>query len=340
MIRSHSIPLIFLTLIYGAILAVVAGVNHFGADNWWLGAFNLYLPQVFWAVPALLLGLALLGKGRWVWLPVLYLAWVLGPIMGLRWSPQDPPELGSVRIRVMTCNAKFGMRDPAELQREIRRYQPQLVLLQDSPGLSAGWAEALFKGWQIRTSGQFVLASKFPLGPAEILKVAIPHGHEAFLRCQVKLGGTAVTVFNVHFQSPRESLNAFRSDRSGLDAAAELEQNAAVRLEQAQVVAELVRSEPGPVIVAGDFNSPETSRVCATLREAGLADAFSAGGRGYGYTYGHFLLQHRLPWLHLSWMRIDHIMVDSRTGVWRCWSGTDKASDHRPVFADLWLSKS
>jgi endonuclease/exonuclease/phosphatase family metal-dependent hydrolase len=36
-------------------------------------------------------------------------------------------------------------------------------------------------------------------------------------------------------------------------------------------------------------------------------------------------------------MRIDHIMTSAGIRAWRCWVGTRKASDHRPVIADLAL---
>ena len=117
----------------------------------------------------------------------------------------------------------------------------------------------------------------------------------------------------------------------------QLENNVEARFTQAQALSEYLRQEIGPVIVAGDLNSPDDSRVCATLRSAGLHDAFAQGGKGYGYTYGHFLLQHRLPAFDFSWMRIDHIMMSSQFQSRRCWTGTGKASDHRPVIADLVL---
>ena len=101
---------------------------------------------------------------------------------------------------------------------------------------------------------------------------------------------------------------------------------------------EYLQTEQGPVIVAGDLNAPEASLVCATLKEAGLRDAFSEGGTGYGYTYGHLLFKNRLPWLRISWMRIDHIMLNSRFSAQRCWTGSGQASDHRPVIADLVLN--
>jgi len=331
-----------LMVLYALVLLVIAGVNRAGAEHWWLGALNLYLPQALWALPALpLLLLSPLAGRYWPWLPALCLAWVLGPIMGLCWSPRRPPAAGAQPpLRVLTCNAKFGLRDTRALFRDIVRYRPEVVLLQDANGLLASPLGRFFQGWQVRASGQYVIASRHPLSAAELLPGPAADGRPVVLRCQVDLGGTRVTLYNAHFQSPRDSLNAFRTSPDGwhpLDAIQDLERNAAVRLEQALLLRDRVAAETGPVLLAGDLNSPEPSRVCATLKEAGLTDAFSAGGRGYGYTYGHFLLQRRAPWLHLSWMRLDHIMAGPRLRVLRCWVGTGKASDHRPVIADLEL---
>jgi endonuclease/exonuclease/phosphatase (EEP) superfamily protein YafD len=116
-----------------------------------------------------------------------------------------------------------------------------------------------------------------------------------------------------------------------------LENNVEARVTQVQALQGYIRQEQGPVIVAGDLNSPDASQVCATLRGVGLHDAFAEGGKGYGYTYGHFLLQHRLPALNVSWIRIDHFMMSSQFQARHCWTGTGDASDHRPVIADLVL---
>jgi len=328
-------------VIYGVALAGIASLNHLGAEHCWLGALNLYLPQAMWAVPGLLLlALSPMAGRNWMWLPALSLVWVLGPIMGLRWSAQRRPGPATAPVlRVLTCNAKFGIRDSAELLNDIVRYQPEVVLLQDADGLLKSSVGTFFETWCVRSFGQFVIASRLPLSGTEVHRFSSPSGGFAFLRCQVNRGGSAITLYDVHFQSPRDSLNAFRTDREGkwhpLDAIKELEENAAVRLRQAEALRDLVEKESCPVILGGDLNSPESSRVCAALRAAGLRDAFSEGGRGYGYTYGHFLFQHRIPWLRLSWMRLDHIMTSPRMHVWRCWVGNGMASDHRPVIADI-----
>ena len=335
--------LLILIAAHGVLLAVLTWVNHVGAEHWWLGALNLYLPQVFWAVPAAVLLLFSLRAGRhWAWLPLLYLAWVLGPIMGFCWSRRTPPgPMAGPSLRVMTCNAKYGKRDSLELLKDIQRYRPDLVLLQDANGCLQGAPGTFFASWNVYYFDQFVIASRLPLASATLREMPCLTGTQAFFRAQLKLGGRTVTLYNVHFQSPRDSLNAFRTEKGGrwdpLNAIQDLEHNAAMRLAQAQGLRDLVRAERNPVIIAGDLNSTDASRVCATLREAGLRDAFAAGGRGYGYTYGHFLLEHRLPWLRMSWMRIDHIMAGGGITPWHCWVGTGRASDHRPVFADLAL---
>lgn len=329
-----------LVALYALGLLVLSGVNQFGAERWWFGALNLYLPQVVWAVPsALLLAAALLARSRWAWAAALCLVWVLGPIMGFHWAwPRSARAGARPPVRVMTCNAKYGPHDGRELLKEIDRHQPQLVLLQDAWGILKGPLAASFRGWHVCSFEQYVIASRGPITGVKVLWADYPGGRLPVLRCVADLGGIPVACYSVHLQSPRESLNAFRPDRGPwrpLEAIEELEQGARVRYLQAQGVRRLVAAETGAVLVAGDLNSPEASQVCATLEEAGLRDAFSQGGRGYGYTYGHLLLRYRLPWVRWSWMRLDHIMASRQFQVLRSWAGTRKASDHRPVLADL-----
>ncbi len=335
--------LLLLIFSYGAILAAITALNRFGADRWWFGALDLYLPQAMWLVPAVLLTFYSLRVARhWLWMPGLCALWVLGPIMGFCWSPQAPPEpADTLSVRIMTCNAKYGKHDIAALIGDIARYGPDVVLLQDAGGSLSSPLGDCFRKWNVRSFGQYVIASRLPLSEAEVRWIAFPGEKQTCLRCRLHIGATAITIYNVHFQSPREGLNAFRTARKRPwylpEAIQQLENNAEARLAQARAIREFVRQEQGPVIVAGDLNSPDPSQVCLTLRDAGLHDAFAEGGRGYGYTYGHFLLQHRLPWLQASWMRIDHIMLSAQLQSWHCRTGTGKASDHRPVIADLIL---
>jgi endonuclease/exonuclease/phosphatase (EEP) superfamily protein YafD len=322
-------------------------MNLLGADRWWFGVLNLYLPQVIWAAPGLFLTVSMLiVNRRWIWAPLLCVAWVFGPLMGLCWSPPFSTGRGETTVRVMTCNVKFGSRDISSLRADIDRYRPDLVLLQDATGMMNSPLDDYFREWYVRYYGQFVIASRAPLVDAEVEWLNFPGQVErqACLRCRINVAGTVITFYNVHLHSPREALSEVWADlrrpRFFSYAINHLENNAAARLIQARTLGTLLRRETGAVMVAGDLNAPDTSQVCAILRDVGLKDAFAERGRGYGYTYGHFLLPGP-PWLpRFSFIRIDHIMTTSQMQAVRCWTGNADASDHRPVFADLVVKRN
>jgi endonuclease/exonuclease/phosphatase (EEP) superfamily protein YafD len=244
----------------------------------------------------------------------------------------------------MTWNAKYGNHGSLAtlaLMSEIDGNKPAVVLLQDAGGVLNGPLGVYFSTWNVRSSGQYLIASRLPLGELQELRMSFPGEEHTCVRTRVQVGGTTVTLYNVHLQTPRWGLNAFRETRRRPwflpKAIQQLENNVEARLTQVRALQEYVRQEQGPVILAGDLNSPDASQVCTALRGVGLHDAFAEGGTGYGYTYGHLLLQHRVPGFNLSWMRIDHIMMSSQFLSRSCRAGTGQASDHRPVIADLML---
>jgi vancomycin resistance protein VanJ len=339
--------LLSLTGIYISFLAAITILNSVGADRFWVGALNFYLPQLMYALPGVVLSILLFRAGSpWGWLPLVCVFWVLGPLMGLKLPLKSADAApGHQRVRVMTWNIKYGYYDLAPLIAELTLSRPDVVLFQDAVGAMDGPLGDYFGDWQVRSRGQYVIASRFPLSEAE--EQELPYfgsKEEKFLRCRMYLGPTAVTLYNVHFMTPRRSLNAFRAARHQPwylpEAIQRLKHNVRTRFLQAATIFAHLGQEEGPVIVAGDFNSPDPSLVCDTLRNAGLHDSFAERGTGYGFTYGQLLLKHRLPWLQLSWMRIDHIMLSPAFVTERCWTGTGSASDHRPVVADLILNPS
>lgn len=342
--RNATFWLFCLTGLYAAVLAAITVVNRFGADNWWFGALNLFLPQAIWAVPGVVLTLLFLrAKRTWVWVPLLCLVWVVGPVMGLCWPLHSPPASADhPPMRIMTWNVKYRKHENSAhvaLIGDIERHRPDVVLLQEAQGSQNGILDEYFRTWHVRSFGQFIIASRLPLSESEVCQLSSPGKETSFLRCKLYSGATVITLYNVHFQSPREGLNAFRSVKKRPwylpEAIQRFEYNVSVRLSQARSLLEFLRQEQGPVIVAGDLNSPDASLACWGLRGVGLHDAFAEGGKGYGYTYGHNLLQHRLPWFRIPWMRIDHVMLSPHLQTLRSWTGTMAASEHRPVIADV-----
>ena len=336
--------LLLLNGLYALLLISITLFNRLGPDRFWLGALNFYLPQAMWAVPGVVLLILTLRLDRdWAVLPLLCVAYVFGPIMGYKWSlPPTGTEAAGTAVRVMTWNIKYGKHDLAPLIAELQRCRPDVVLFQDAVHATTGPLADYFWNWQVLSYGQYLIASRYPLSSAQVREFPYLDKRKGnFLRCKLLVGKSEVSLYNIHFKTPRRGLNAFRQakhDAWYLPVAIErFDTNVDVRRAQAEAVAGYLADEKGPVIVAGDFNSPSNSLVCETLKDAGLRDAFDERGNGYGYSYGHFLLKNRLPWLRLSWMRIDHIMATSPMIPRRCWVGTGAASDHRPVVADFIL---
>lgn len=321
--------------------AFLALGNQVGAERFWLLAFVQYLPYPVHLAPALLACASALALGRaWRLLAMTALVLVVWPVMGLELHAGEPPH-GRQRLRVMTYNIKASLAalKPdgfARLAREVALHDPDILFAQDAHEPSAvrrlvpSPIEAVFGARQRYVHGQYTIASRYPLRDCAPGVTAAGQASEAFVRCTADIGGIAVDLFAVHLRTPRQALVATR--REALDGIDDLQQNVADRMAQARDVAAAVRASRRPVILGGDLNAPEASLVVRTLLDAGLRDAFSSAGSGYGYSYGH-----ALPRPGFSFLRIDHVLVGPGIGVAGCDVGGADASQHRPVIADLLL---
>jgi endonuclease/exonuclease/phosphatase (EEP) superfamily protein YafD len=308
-------------------------------DVWWLELLR-YVPYPVFLLPAVLaLALSFALGRRWRFAAALALGLVLTVIMGLAvgWA-----DAGSVRVRVMTYNVKAWLAEHqnggfAALAWEVALQDPDILVMQDAGELSAAHdenpqtASPVFAGRQVYAAGQYIVASRFPLRACHVAQ--IPYGGEehTYVRCIVTPRGIDVDLVTAHLKSPRDGLNATRHERlEGLD---DWRRNFSHRLTQATRLAADVSVRQRPLILAGDLNAPESSPVVQRLLDHGLRDAFSSAGRGYGYTHGHSLKP------HISFLRIDHILVSREIGVYDSFTGGKDASEHRPVISDLLLQR-
>jgi endonuclease/exonuclease/phosphatase (EEP) superfamily protein YafD len=90
----------------------------------------------------------------------------------------------------------------------------------------------------------------------------------------------------------------------------------------------LLTAEPGPLVVVGDCNATEHSRVYKQLTASRLRSAHDDRGRGYATTWpnGHYLCP---P------IRIDQAFVSPEVEVERIVEGRGHGSDHKPLIVDL-----
>lgn len=312
--------------IYFALLATITISNLVGPDLWWLGSVNLYLPQVIWAVPGVVLLLLAIRIGWRGLLPsILCLLWVAGPIMGYNFPTHAATRhAGQVRIRILTYNVKSGRRDANEEAEEIVRAQPDLIQFQDGDEVLETTVRDVLAGYEVQHVDQFVVASRLPITSIQYMDLGgIGYGHN-FVRSVVDIGNRQVALYDVHLLSPRAGLHAVRDiDIGGLDV------NVDTRSQESRSLAQYLKLETLPVVVTGDFNAPMQSLVCRRLLNVGMRDAFCEAGSGYGYTYGAYTPA-RFPYV-----RIDHIFYRGPIGAQTCWVGNDEGSDHCPIIADL-----
>ncbi len=322
----------------GAMLALVAATRLPGTPSWPFEALG-YLPYLVHLVPAgLLLILSWPLGARWRLLSSLGVLLLVVIAMDLKLNLGASVE-GRHRLRLMTYNiqAFVAREQPGGLARiawEVALHDPDVLLLQDAaiadgenrprPG-----AEAIIGRRFHASSGQYVIASRFPLKECRDGNLSFPGESHHYFRCVAVVGDVEVELVTAHLLSPRAGLNAIRHRGSaGVRAWTD---NLSHRAHQATALASDLAAISRPLILAGDFNASQYSAATRALARIGLRDAFALAGLGYGYTQGHTLRP------GVSFLRIDRILVGGDIAVADAFVGGASASDHRPVIADLVL---
>lgn len=329
---------VLLALTMASVAALITWTS--GASHWVIELIR-YVPYPAFLAPAVAAVLLSWWLNRaWRVAALIALALVLGPVMG--WS-LGRPDAGFDGVRVMSFNIKSYLATKkfggfSEITAEIERHAPDLIVMQDAQPLgdqpsdeTVRKLQQALRGREVFAAGEYIVASRFPMRDCRVEDLSYGTHERQYIRCTVRAHGTDVDVVTAHFISPRDGLNATRYER--IDGLQEWQENFARRIGQSRKLALGVTRRPRPMIVAGDLNAAESSPVVQGLLKTGLRDAFSSAGTGYGYTHGHSLR------LGFSFLRIDHILISADIGVQDCFVGEPDASDHRPVIADLWITR-
>jgi vancomycin resistance protein VanJ len=177
-------------------------------------------------------------------------------------------------------------------------------------------------GWHAHREPGLFLASRHPIRRAERLGDSSTGERGSVMRYELDTPAGVVTVFSLHFATPRKGLGALVSfDQRGLD---EVRSNSELRRRQSEFVAAEAGRVVGPVLLVGDFNTPPESALFRRVW-SGYADAFADAGWGWGYTFR----------TRKAAVRIDHVLVGAGGWAAACWVGPDVGSPHRPVLADV-----
>lgn len=311
-----------LTWGYLAFLACIWFLLWMQSDQWWLGTVFMFGPRWMLALPlAVLTVAALVLRPKLLGLSLLGGFLVAVPIMNLcvPWRPllQSP---GFFRVRVLSCNIHYHELDALALNQLIAEVQPDIVALQS-------WTshhEATLMGnrpWHYQRKQELLLASVYPIREVTVLEEPFfgKKGNVARFDLDTDIG--TLHFFNLHLATPRAGLGAIMS--RWWDGKAVLEANTRLRRNQSVHINAFIREVHGPVLIAGDFNTPADSTIYDEYWSS-YTNAFSTAGMGWGHTFftGRYSV------------RIDHQLGKSNWQCTRCWVGPDVGSEHHPVIAD------
>ncbi len=309
------------SVICAVLVLAVLVLERWPAERTWVTALLTYAPQMGWvALPALMLAWGLLARNWPAAALNLGVALVaLFALAGLQIPAPRPAGDAADTLRIATWNIHEYSGDISRLGERIRSWDCDIVCLQEARGhrlraLLPEYAEARFGDVRIFVRGDIL--EREPILP----------GHRYLrpaLACDLEIRGRRLKLATVHFamSDRRESLT--NRNRS---LGEYLANSVRVRGIQCERILEWLPDE-GPVVVAGDFNTPANSMFHRRMRRR-LTDSFGSAGLGFGYTF----LARGLPVF-----RIDYIWTGNGVRPIRCWTSGAAPSDHRPVIAEVRL---
>ncbi len=332
-------------LVFGGI---VYAMHEWGQANVTSAAL-MYLPPLIWVAPAFALLLPVLVFD-WKSLPflvafiVLFFTWHLE----FQMRSESPPAKARTlqMIRVLTWNRGQGKK--ASLSALKNELKPDFILLQDAK-LSYYQNNSEYSEFRhMQGVGEFAILSRWPLVALEEIRgpstePRSPGGSAPWgIRCVAMAAGHRCALYSMHLPTPRDTLQSYKRGAFlwgiiGLPGtpweAKKLQHQAYWNdyLAFSKKLQARVANELGPVIVAGDFNTPAMGPLHHDL-SAFLRDAHLEAGAGFGYTFPGDT-NNPLA-LMQPWLRLDQIHVSSHWQILHCSTHTVPAQ-HFPVFAEF-----
>lgn len=293
-------------------------------DRWWFATLLLYGPRWLALLPLAGFVLAAAWYRRWTLSLTIALQMLLGfQFLGLNvpWPAFGSEAQAGYAVRVLTCNVHFDELDVGAMHELVRQIKPDIVALQ---GFSPSNHASLFakETWQIKLAGHLCLASRYPIVVEEELRDSdFEIEDSGAARYFIATPRGVVCVANLHLASPRDGLEEIIQSHGA--SSGRLVANIALRRRQSEKASRWLKAIPGPVLIAGDFNTVLESRIYQDLW-SGYCNAFTSAGTGIGNT--HFTRK--------TAVRIDHLLAGPGWYCVRCWVEAFVGSSHRPLVAD------
>lgn len=279
----------------------------------------------FWwslpGIPLLLIALVLRSRRTAVALavPAVLFLWAYGGLFVGSPPPAEPD------LRVASYNTFIQAPDVSHVVALVREERPDVLLLQEvqphrveelRTALGETYPHAAFEHREAGRIGGVGVMSRFPIVEQRELQ-PIDDARPTRI-VVVEVAGQRIQVVPVHLTSPCPLCGDSVVGRQGFEASRR----------HAEMEAIIAALDPGlPAIVGGDLNSTRRSDPYRLLAAAGFRDPQIEAGSGPGFTW---------PDGSGPFFRIDWVLVRGLTPT-GAWVGPPRASDHRPVVADLAL---
>lgn len=332
LLRLHLLPLNVsrLNWAYLLLLLLAWGLGEWVAESTVLTLLLAYLPPALLAWPAPLLLLLVLfrilrrGDVRGL-LPALLSCGAALLYLGFTWHPIQLSR--PTDFKLLTYNIARGQLGNVErLSNQIRAANADLITLQETNTVRAAYlSELLAKlpGYFVSRSGtlgaEVVTLSRFPV--LSTREVALPNTTRRFLVTRLKIPQGELTLMNLHLSTVMLS--------KVLDGEVTVTRDN--RTKQLGILQRETAAITGPLIVAGDFNTPPRGQIYRALTSE-FSDAWDTAGQGLGYTF-------MSTWPAL---RIDHVLSRGSSAVKLSAVSAEVqpagGSDHRALLVKLRVS--
>lgn len=317
-----------LCVCYLAFVAAVWLAERVIAERHWAVLLLTYMPQQPFALPGIVLAGWAIRRREWrpAAVSLAGLLWVVAALLQVN-VPHRFGTPAGVPIRVMTWNVHHALGGVQRLAAVIRQEDPDILCVQEGNAIGSqpdpfSELASLLPQYRRARWGEIAVFVRGSITGAKVLPLVPAEGRWA-LQVDTLLHGRPLTVITIHFLTAAGSeALTYRGTRLQ----EYLHGARWVRAAEAKVLTGMAAKVDGPVIVAGDFNTPPRGRIYEQLTRR-LRDAFHERGWGTGYTF-----HSRLPV-----MRIDYVFASDDVGVIGCHPLPVRGSDHRPVVADVVL---
>lgn len=301
-----------------AVIAVLYALEHCTEEEWYLSPL-LYLPPQGWLLP-----LAVLGLMAVFLRPLFLVLHVASVVTVFLWfmhfhGPEENADLKEYQpeqvLTVVTAN--IGQRNVKKLQPFLDSVDADVIAFQENVYREQAFDQGN-NGYAVRIEGEFTLASKLPIRESAIVPDLTFDGRPVAARFELEYKNRRIAVYNVHMPTPRSYLYELRGRGFLVESVMggglfdpekqhDYQYYWTNRFALARSLLVVLANEKLPVIICGDFNTPDHGGVYQLFARE-YRDTFAAAGRGYGFTFPgdtHMPVAGYGPWLRLDYQFAD-----------------------------------